>query len=297
MNFMECRFGGSKIFHSINPHFPSRESSALLAEFAAVQKQFQNELEETKRIAARAEAKADQANREAGHFQNELEETKRIAARAEAKADQANREADQANREAGQAKLEAGQAKLETKASRADSRLLNLGVARNLITLILYDHCGFKTSHAGSPETFRLTFEGKASWQGKTVPGARERITELAIFYKRTVGSTNDLKSVVCRWDQIKDARNHDQHGLDISAKLSEMIDFYDRHLALGDELEPEHVEFNQFFRAVQEFKNPGRTFPVTIAYSTPTTVRHMPKGDGSVRPSCSYAQALAKEP
>jgi hypothetical protein len=239
---MECRFGGSKIFHSSNPHFPSRDSSALLAEFATVQKQFQKELEEYKLIAARAEAKA-------------------------------------------------GQAMLETKASRADSRLLNLGVARNSITMILYDHCGFETSHAGSPETFRLTFEGKASWQGKTVPGARERITDLAIFYKRTVGSTKDLKSVVCRWDQISEARNHDQHG------LSEMIDFYDRHLALGDELEPEHVDFNQFFRAVQEFKNPGSTFPVTIAHSTPTTARHMPTGDGSVRPSCSYAQALAKKP
>ncbi len=187
-------------------------------------------------------------------------------------------------------------AKLETKASRADSRLLNLSGARNLITMILYDHCGFETSHAGSPDTFRLTFEGKASSQSRKVPDAQRKITELAMFYHRAIDSTNDLISVVCRWDQIKGARNKDQHGLDLSAKLTEMIAFYDRHIALGDELDPENLEFYNFFRAVQEFKNLGSTFPVSTADSTPITAGHMPIGGGTVRISCSYAQALAKK-
>jgi hypothetical protein len=163
--------------------------------------------------------------------------------------------------------------------------------------MILYAHCKFKTKHAGSPETFRLTFEGKASWDGKVVAGAKERITELAEFYRGFVSSTNDLMSVVCRWDKIKESRNLEQHGFDISAKLLEMIDFYGRHIALGDELQAEDLELYDFFRAFQAFKMHGSTVSVAISTSAPATAGYMPIGGGTSRATRSYLQAAAGNP
>jgi hypothetical protein len=166
-------------------------------------------------------------------------------------------------------------------------------VARSLTTKVLYEHCGFKTNHAGSSETFLLTFEGQASWNGLVVAGAQQKIIGLAEFYVNFVGSEQPLKSAVCRWDEIKKDRNLEQHEFDTYAKLLEMIDFYGRHIALGDKLQPNDLEFYNFFRAIQAFKMQSSTVPVAIPTPVPATVGHV--SGGSTRPSCTYAEAARK--
>ena len=197
-------------------------------------------------------------------------------------------------------KLKADQATQESRASRVDIRRLSLNKARNLILRYLYDHLGFETDHAGSPPTFFSTYLGIASWRGKEVPGAKDKITILAQFYLdflRSIGvhSRGNVRSVVCLWDKIKEYRNLDQHEIDLPTKITEMIDFYARHIALKDELQPEDLEVYNFFRAVQEFKISGSTFPVASATSTPATAGYTPFEGGTSRPKLSYAQAAKK--
>jgi hypothetical protein len=166
-------------------------------------------------------------------------------------------------------------------------------VARTVTTYILYEHCGFKTNpHAGSPKTFLSTFEGKPSWQGRVVVGAKQKITSLVEFYVKFVDSKQRSRAVVCRWDEIKETRNLEQHEFDTNAKLSEMIDFYDRHIAFGDKLQGEDLEFYQLFRAIQAFRMQGSTVPVAITTPVPATAGHVPIGVAT-RPSLSYAQAV----
>jgi hypothetical protein len=103
------------------------------------------------------------------------------------------------------------------------------------------------------------------------------------------------LESVVRRWDQIKEARNLEQHGFDISAKLFEMTDFYGGHIALGDELQAEDCELYNFFRAIQAFKKQGSKVSVAMTTSGRATAGTMPIGGGTTRPVFSYAQAPAQ--
>jgi hypothetical protein len=211
-------------------------------------------------------------------FRKELKESRLIA-------EQAKQESKESRLIAERAEANAYQAKQETKADRKDSRLLALSVARSLMGNIINVQCGFETNHnAGSPDTYCLTFEGKASWQGKFVVGAQKKITELAEGYRTTVQSTNSLRSVVCRWDKIKETRNLEQHGYDVSAKLSEMIGFYHGHITLGDLLQAEDLELYHFFMAVEKLKSHDSTVPVVIA-------AHVPIGGGATKRPLSYAQ------
>ncbi len=103
--------------------------------------------------------------------------------------------------------------------------------------------------------------------------------------------------SVVCCWDKIKESRNLEQHGFDISAKLLEMIDFYGGHIALGGKLQAEDLELYDFFRAFQAFKMHGSTVSVAISTSAPATAGYMPIGGGTSRVTRSYLQAAAGNP
>jgi hypothetical protein len=223
---------------------------------------FQKELNEVKAIADQATA-----------FQKELNEFKAIADQANAKADIANAKADIANAKADIANAKADKALLESRASRKDARLHASSLSNSLTVRIIYDKLGFMTKHASSANTFALTLDGEKSWNGVVVPGAKEKIKTFAESYQNFVKSNGllhsdqdfvDVRQVVRRWDTIKERRNLEQHRHDIAAKLSEMVGFYEGHIALEDRLNSDDQEFYNFFKFTEEFNMRERTATAT---------------------------------